>query len=86
MKEIATELLFMVIFLSSFALGMITSHFAHKWTIRFLGESLKDDVKNMSRSMHRNFKSVHNQLRQIDNCVCDIEDELKKDNNNERLD
>lgn len=82
MKEIATELLFMVIFLSSFALGMITSHFAHKWTIRFLGESLKDDVKDMSRSMQRNFESVHNQLYQIDNCVCDIEDELKTKNNN----
>ena len=79
MKEIATELLFMVIFLSSFALGMITSHFAHKWTIRFLGESLKDDVKDMSRSMHRNFESVHNQLRPIDNCVYDIEDKLNNE-------
>lgn len=86
MKEIAIELLFMVIFLSSFALGMITSHLAHKWTIRFLGESLKDDVKDMSRSIHRNFEAVRNQLYQIDNCVCDIENELKKENKNERLD
>lgn len=86
MKEIATELLIMVAFLSGTTIGMITSHFAHKWTIRFLGESLRDDVKDMSRSMQRNFESVHNQLYQIDNCVCDIEDELKKENNNERLD
>lgn len=86
MKEIATELLIMVAFLSGTTIGMITSHFAHKWTIRFLGESLKNDVKDMSRSMHRNFEAVHNQLYQIDNCVCDIEDELKKENNNERLD
>lgn len=60
-------------------IGMITSHFAHKWTIRYLGESLKDDVKDMSRSMHRNFESVHNQLYQIDNCVCDIEDKLNNE-------
>ena len=86
MKEIATELLIMVAFLSGTTIGMITSHFAHKWTIRFLGESLRDDVKDMSRSMQRNFEAVHNQLYQIDDCVCDIEDELKKENNNERLD
>lgn len=86
MKEIATDLLFVITLLAGVVIGMITSHFAHKWTIRFLGESLKDDVKDMSRSMHRNFEAVHNQLYQIDNCVCDIEDELKKENNNERLD
>ena len=86
MKEIATDLLFVTTLLAGVVIGMITSHFAYKWTIRFLGESLKDDVKDMSRSMHRNFESVHNQLYQIDNCVCDIEDELKKENNNERLD
>lgn len=86
MKEIATELLIMVAFLFGTTLGMIGSHFAHKWTIRFLGESLKDDVKDMSRSVHRNFEAVRNQLYQIDDCVCDIENELKKENKNERLD
>ena len=76
MKEIATELLIMAAFLFGVTIGMVASHFVHKWTIRFLGESLRDDVKDMSRSMHRNFEAVHNQLYQIDNCVCDIEDKL----------
>lgn len=76
MKEIATELLIMVAFLFGTIIGMIASCFTYKWIIRFLGESLKDDVKDMSRSMQRNFEAVHNQLYQIDNCVCDIEDKL----------
>ena len=76
MKEIATELLFMVTFLFGTALGMIGSHFAHKWTIRFLGESLNDEVKAMSRNMQRNFEITHNYLYQIDDCVSDIEDKL----------
>ena len=86
MKEIATELLIMVAFLFGTTLGMIGSHFAYKWIIRFLGESLKDEVEALSRNMQRNFESIHNQLYQIDDCVSDIEDELKKENNNERLD
>ena len=62
MKERATELLLIVAFLFGVTIGMVASHFVHKWTIRFLGESLKDDVKDMSRSMHRNFEAVHNRL------------------------
>ena len=76
MKEIATELLIMVAFLFGTTLGMIGSHFAYKWIIRFLGESLKDEVEALSRNMQRNFESIHNQLYQIDDCVSDIEDKL----------
>ena len=66
----------MVTFLFGVTIGMVASYFAHKWTIRFLGESLKDDVKAMSRNMQRNFEITHNYLYQIDDCVSDIEDKL----------